>query len=184
MFLPLFVYAFFFIKKHNAILFFKVSIASCIAVVLVPFIQDFLPAPNFDYTSFFKILFRTFLFDGLIEEGIKMISFTLLFLLVEKKQPEKDNHIAILFGVSFATIESFFYFFLNANSLFIRIPTALLLHTGIARFYPRLFNASISKKIRLVCTVFTLHTIYNVALFYAGGALFFSALAVLLCWLL
>jgi hypothetical protein len=159
-----------------------------LSLVPITFIQYFvLILPVFNQNTFSSLLITSFIFNGLIEETIKMV---LLLLL-----PRKKTTIAVFFaasllcGLSIGSFESLIYLvkhFQEAhgsagsayNLIFIRMITAVVIHTfctGLSGLFVWMWRKK-TPHISPFVYAATLHGAYN---FFTGFSSFFHFFAII-----
>lgn len=170
---PLFLFSIVFllsIKKLSTLHLLFSILLGLIAIIPVTIIQYFLMAlPIFTAQNLFSVIIVTFVFNGLIEESLKMTS----ALLLPAKKMTFASFVAcgILIGCAFGTFENIVYFVSGAKDISIRFFTSLILHSccaGLSAIYVWSFK---NKNPKVYCFIMAilLHGLYN---FFAGSEKF------------
>lgn len=167
-------------------------VLSIVAVVPIAFVQYFvLGLPVFNTNTFASLLVTAIIFNGLIEETVKMLFLTLV--------PQKKQTLAcffsccLLFGLTLGCFESVIYFVKRLQEIglpqdvsaafkliFMRMFTAVLIHTfcaGLSGLYLWLFRHQRNNVLPFVWAAL-LHGIYNFFAAFSSGYRWFSVVAI------
>lgn len=196
-FIPL-VLCFFLFKVFSRI---KISteliacLSSFVAILPASFIQFlivyYFPKVNNLEGGLFSIFLKTLLFNGIIEEGLKL----LFLLFIPRKKTEFPHYFmaALLFGIAFGCFESVVYFTQHLQSakanggeliyhlIFVRMFSSVLVHTfcsGLAA----LFIWSIKEKQADVFSLFIailMHALYDFFVSFPNFVHWFSIATIL-----
>ena len=167
---PLFLFNIVFllsIKKLSTLHLLFSILLGLIAIIPVTIIQFFLMAlPIFTAQNLFSVLIVTFVFNGMIEESLKMTS--ALFLPAKKMTFASFVACGILIGCAFGTFENIVYLVSGAKNVSLRFFTSLILHSccaGLSAIYVWSFK---NKNPKVYCFIMAilLHGLYN---FFAGS---------------
>lgn len=170
---PLFLFSIVFllcIKKLSPLHLFLAILLGLIAIVPVTAIQFFLmKLPIFTTQTLLSVFVITFVFNGLIEESIKMT--TALFLPSKKMTLASFVACGFLIGCAFGSFENIVYLVSGTKYVSVRFFTSLLLHsccTGLSAIYVWSFK---HKEPKIYCFILAvlLHGLYN---FFAGSERF------------
>lgn len=170
---PLFLFSIVFllsIKKLSTFHLLFSILLGLIAIIPVTIIQFFLMAlPIFTAQNLFSVLIVTFVFNGMIEESLKMTS--ALFLPAKKMTFASFVACGILIGCAFGTFENIVYLVSGAKNVSLRFFTSLILHSccaGLSAIYVWSFK---NKNPKVYCFIMAilLHGLYN---FFAGSEKF------------
>ena len=172
-------------------------ILSIAAVLPIAFIQYFVMGlPVFNTNTFVSLLITAVLFNGVIEETVKMCF--LAFIPQKKMTASTFLACSLLFGLALGSFESVIYLIKriqeiglpggNADALtliVIRMLTAVLIHTfcaGLSGMYLWLFRHKHNNVIPFVYAVL-LHGVYNFYAAFSTGYRWFSIVAIVFAML-
>jgi len=145
-----------------------ISILSGLAAIIpIAVIQFFvLSLPVFSSTKILSVFFTSILFNGLIEETIKMLM--LMFIPGKKKDSLTFVICSLIAGFSIGTFETVVYMLMyGTDAIILRYATAVLIHTfcsGLSGLYVWSFKQK-SQYIRPFISAVFIHGLYN---FFAG----------------
>lgn len=165
-----------------------------IVVFPIAFIQYFiLNLPVFNTNTFISLLITAILFNGVIEETVKM--FTLCLLPQKKLPPAAFFAMALLFGLALGSFESVIYFVRRIQTsdlptgfsaafhlMLIRSATAVLIHTfcaGLSGLYIYNFRNKRNNVMPFLWAA-VLHGIYNFFAAFQSDFRYFAVVAILL----
>ena len=168
-------------------------VLSIIAVIPIAFIQYFvLNLPVFNTSTFVSLMVTAIIFNGLIEETVKM----LFLALIPQKKLTVSCFLAccLLFGLTLGSFESVIYLvkriqesnlsgeIMGAFKLIaMRMVTAVLIHTlcaGLSGLYLWFFRHRHNNVLPFLYAVL-LHGIYNFFAAFTSGYRWFSVVAIL-----
>lgn len=141
-----------------------------LAIIPVTVIQFFLmKLPIFTAENLLSLFVITFVFNGLIEESLKMTSG--FFLPFKKMTFGSFVACGIIIGCAFGTFENIVYLVSGAKNISVRFFTSLVLHcccAGLSAIYIWTFK---KKNPKIFCFILAvlLHGLYN---FFAGSEKF------------
>lgn len=167
-------------------------VLSLIAVVPIAFIQYFvLHLPVFNTNTFVSLLITAVIFNGLVEESVKLIF--LAFIPQKKQTLSCFFACCLLFGLTLGSFESVIYLVRHLQEagvpqelmgaftlIFMRMLTAVLIHTfcaGLSGLYLWLFRHQRNNVLPFVYAVL-LHGIYNFFAAFTTGYRWFSVVAI------
>jgi len=159
-------------------------VASCIGLIsLIPItlIQFFiLNLPIFDKNNILSVLVTAIIFNGLVEESVKMI----FLLLLPSKKPTFPVFLSmsLLSGLALGCFETVIYLFAGFETIWQRFFTAVLIHTfcaGLSGIYVWLFKNKKSNSTPFIFAT-VLHGLYNFFAGFSGAYRWFSILAILM----
>jgi len=150
------------------------------AIVPVTILQYAIPQlPITIANTVFSALLFALLFNGLIEETIKMIF--IAFIPGKNKNFNIFLATAFIIGCSFGCFEAVIYFIAGQKTISIRLITAVILHilcTGLSGMYLWTFKNG-KGMISAFITAIILHGIYNFFAGFSGGFWWFSIVTIL-----
>ena len=164
-----------------------------VAVLPIAFVQYFvLNLPIFNTETFMSLLITAVLFNGVIEESLKML---FMLLLPQKKMPRAAFFCcALLFGLALGTFESIIYLVRSVQNsslpvglaaasklVLLRMGTAVLIHTfcaGLSGLYIWSFKNHASHAAPFIYAAL-LHGVYNFFAGFASNYRYFSIIAIL-----
>ena len=155
-----------------------------LAVIPIAAIQFFISNSNFTAASLGAILLQAILFNGLIEESIKM---AFIFLLPAKKtNPASFFSYSLLLGLSLACFETVIYLISGFLKIELRILTAAIIHascSGLAGLFVYTIKKHIApKQIMAFIIAVLLHGIYNyLAAFPKTSFIHYFSIPVIIC---
>lgn len=169
-----------FIKKFRVLHAFFGILLGLIAIVPIAIIQLIvLRLPVFSSATMISLLVTTFIFNGLIEETIKMIC---LFLLPGKKMDLSDFICSsFIAGISLATFEAVIYLIGGSQDIGLRLFTAVFIHgfcAALSGIYVWTFKHKQAKIGPFVLAVF-LHGLYNFFAGLSGSLWWFSIICII-----
>ena len=152
-----------------------------LAVVPITVLQVVLGrAPVFNDRRLLAILATAFLFNGLVEEGIKLLS---LFLIrIGGKSRAQFMLLGAMQGLTLGCFETLVYFITGHSNILLRLSTAMLIHTACAA----LSSLTVwswrqeERNIAPFISAVTVHGAYNFFLFFTPPMRWFSLAAILL----
>ena len=167
-------------------------VLSLIAVVPIAFIQYFvLHLPVFNTNTFVSLLITAVIFNGLVEESVKLIF--LAFIPQKKQTLSCFFACCLLFGLTLGSFESVIYLVRHLQEagvpqelmgaftlIFMRMLTAVLIHTfcaGLSGLYLWLFRHQRNNVLPFVYAVL-LHGVYNFFAAFTTGYRWFSVVAI------
>lgn len=157
------------------------ALVGLLSVIPIAIVQLFiLNLPIFTANTLVAVLITAMIFNGLVEESLKMIC--MLFL------PAKRNTLAVFFsmsliaGLSLGCFETVIYLFAGYHEIELRMISAVLIHTfcsGLSGLYIWTFR---QKKPKVTPFVFAaiLHGTYNFFAGFSGNYRWFAILAILM----
>ena len=158
------------VKKLSTLHLLLAILLGLISIIPVTIIQSLLMnLPIFTNQTLLSVLVLTFIFNGLIEESLKM---TTCFCLPFKKMDFKSFFVCgILIGCAFGSFENIVYLLSGTKNISLRFFTSLILHcccSGLSTIYVWSFK---NKEPYLSCFIMSvlLHGIYN---FFASSEKF------------
>ena len=111
------------------------GLAAIIPIAIIQFLVLYLPF--FSSTKIVSVFVTSVLFNGLIEETIKMLM--LMFIPGKKKDPLTFTICSLIAGFSIGTFETVVYMLMyGTDSIILRYATAVLIHTfcsGLSGLY-------------------------------------------------
>jgi RsiW-degrading membrane proteinase PrsW (M82 family) len=150
------------------------------AIVPVTILQYIImPLPIYTNNTLPSVLFFSLIFNGLIEETIKMIFISFI--------PGKNRNFGIflatafIIGCSFGCFEAVIYFIAGQKEISIRLLTAVILHilcTGLSGIYVWTFKNG-KGLLRAFIDAVLLHGIYNFFAGFSGIFWWFSIITIL-----
>ena len=172
-------------------------VLSITAVLPIAFIQYFvLGLPVFNTNTFISLLITTIIFNGLIEETVKMF----FLALIPQKKVTLSCFLAccFLFGLTLGSFESVIYLVKRMQEIglpnelpdvfqliIMRMFTAVLIHTfcaGLSGLYLWLFRHKQNKILPFVYAVL-LHGLYNFFAAFSTGYRWFSLVTIVFAML-
>ena len=158
------------IKKLSSLHLLLSILLGFFVIIPVTVIQFFLmKLPIFTAENLLSLFVITFVFNGLIEESLKMTSG--FFLPFKKMTFGSFVACGIIIGCAFGTFENIVYLVSGAKNISIRFFTSLVLHcccAGLSAIYIWTFKKK-SPKIFCFILAVLLHGLYN---FFAGSEKF------------
>jgi len=140
------------------------GLAAIIPIAVIQFLL--LSLPIFKSTKIVSVFLTAVLFNGLIEETIKMLM--LMIIPGKKKDAVTFTICALIAGFSIGTFETVVYMLMyGTNSIILRYATAVLIHTfcaGLSGLYVWSFKQKQQYLRPFISAVF-IHGLYN---FFAG----------------
>ena len=170
---PLFVFCIIFllyIKKLSTLHLLFALLLGLIAIIPVTIVQYFImKLPIFTTENLLSVFVITFVFNGLIEESLKMT--TEFFLPFKKMTLGSFVVCGFLIGCAFGTFENVVYLVSGTKNISLRFFTSLILHSccsGLSAIYVWSFK---NKTPKIYCFILAvlLHGLYN---FFAGSEKF------------
>ena len=158
------------VKKLSPLHLLFALLLGLIAIIPVTLVQYFLmKLPIFTAQNLLSVFVITFVFNGLIEESLKMT--TEFFLPFKKMTLGSFVVCGILIGCAFGTFENIVYLVSGAKNISVRFFTSLILHSccsGLSAIYVWSFK---NKEPKIFCFILAvlLHGLYN---FFAGSEKF------------
>ena len=158
------------IKKLSVLHFLLSIFLGLFAIIPVTVIQFFLmKLPIFTAENLLSVFVITFIFNGLIEESLKMTSG--FFLPFKKMSFGSFIACGIIIGCAFGTFENIVYLVSGAKNISLRFFTSLVIHcccAGLSSIYVWSFK---NKNPKIFCFILAvlLHGLYN---FFAGSEKF------------
>lgn len=157
------------------------SLLGLLSLIPIAFVQFFiLNLPIFTANTLISVLVTALIFNGLIEESLKMLC--MLFLPFKKVGFPAFFTMSMLSGLALGCFETVVYLFAGHQEIGIRLVTAVMIHmlcAGLSGIYVWTFK---SKKPRTTPFVFAavLHGIYNFFAGFSGNYRWFSVLAIVM----
>lgn len=154
-----------------------IGLGSLIPIVAIQFaVQLF---QNSIKTTLLSVLITAIVFNGLIEESVKMLF--LLILPTKKKELPVFFSGALLAGFSLGCFETIIYLFAGESNILIRLLSAVLLHTacaGLSGLYVWSFK---KKKLNIspFISATLIHGLYNFFAGFSGGFWWISIVCLL-----
>ena len=158
------------IKKLSSLHLLFSILLGFLVIIPVTVIQFFLmKLPIFTAENLLSVFVITFVFNGLIEESLKMTSG--FFLPFKKMTFGSFVVCGFLIGCAFGTFENIVYLVSGAKNISVRFFTSLILHSccsGLSAIYVWSFK---NKEPKIFCFILAvlLHGLYN---FFAGSEKF------------
>ena len=158
------------IKKLSSLHLLFSILLGFLAIIPVTVIQFFLmKLPIFTAENLLSVFVITFVFNGLIEESLKMTSG--FFLPFKKMTFGSFVACGIIIGCAFGTFENIVYLVSGAKNISLIFFTSLILHSccsGLSAIYVWSFK---NKEPKIFCFILAvlLHGLYN---FFAGSEKF------------
>lgn len=158
------------VKKLSPLHLLFALLLGLIAIIPVTLVQYFLmKLPIFTAQNLLSVFVITFVFNGLIEESLKMT--TEFFLPFKKMTLGSFVVCGFLIGCAFGTFENIVYLVSGAKNISVRFFTSLILHSccsGLSAIYVWSFK---NKEPKIFCFILAvlLHGLYN---FFAGSEKF------------
>lgn len=171
------------------------SLIGLLCVVPIAFVQFILDKPAFNTGSWLSYLLRSFVMNGIIEEGVKCV---FLFALPSKKSTLKPFFCyALLAGMILGSFESVIYFMkdiqkaqlssaeLSLALIYLRMVTAVVIHTlcaGILGLFVYSFKKS---KLHLAPVVYVIliHALYDFFTIFNAPIIYFTIAVIILACL-
>lgn len=150
------------IKKLSPLHLLFALLLGLIAIIPVTIIQYFImKLPIFTAVNLWSVFVGAFIFNGLIEESLKMTMS--LFLPFKKMNFPSFVACGFLIGCAFGTFENVVYLLAGVKNVSIRFFTSLILHgccSGLSSIYVWSFK---SKEPKISCFIMAvlLHGLYN-----------------------
>ena len=168
-------------------------ILGLLAVLPIAFVQHFvMKLPLFTTVTVASLLLTAVLFNGVVEESVKLL---FLVLLPQKRLPLAAFFAcALLFGLALGSFESVIYLMRRIQNsalptgasaayklVLVRMATAVLIHTFCAGLSGLCLWTGSAKKRRLLPFVYAalLHGVYNFFAGFTTGYRYFSIIAIL-----
>lgn len=169
------------------------SVLGLLAVLPIAFVQNFvLKLPVFNTNTVVSLLITAVVFNGVIEESLKML---FLLILPQKKMPLAAFFCcALLFGLALGTFESIIYLvsMVQSNALsggltaaykliLLRMFSSVLIHTfcaGLSGLYIWMFKNHMNHVFPFIYATL-LHGIYNFFAGFNSNYRWFSVIAIL-----
>ncbi|HZK20612.1 MAG TPA: PrsW family glutamic-type intramembrane protease [Treponemataceae bacterium] len=151
------------------------------AILPVAILQFFIkPLPIDSHKTLYSVLISALIFDGLLEETIKMVFIS--FVPGKTKKLACFLAIGLIAGSAFGCFESVIYLIAKNGQTSIRLLTSVLLHTfctGLSSICVWSYKQG-KGLLRTFITAVFLHGIYNFFAGFSGGYWWFSILTILL----
>ena len=157
------------------------AVTGLFSLIPITFIQFFiLSLPIFTAQTIGAVLVTAIIFNGLIEETVKMLC---MLLLPYKKQSFPAFFCQTLIcGLSLGCFETIIYLFAGFQEIGLRLVTAVVIHTfcaGLSGCYLWSFRKKSPRTMPFVYAA-ALHGVYNFFAGFTGFFWWFSVLAILL----
>ncbi len=156
------------------------SLLGLAAIIPIGFLQFFiLELPIFNTGTISALLVTTIIFNGLIEEFIKML--LLLFLPAKKMNFKAFLACAIISGLALGCFEAIIYVITGTPHIEVRLFTAVIMHAacaGLSGLYVWTYKNTKSQLSAFITAVL-LHGIYNFFAGFSGNFWLFSIVAIL-----
>ena len=154
-------------------------VAGLISIIPITVIQHFvLNLPIFTSKTLVSVFVSAFIFNGLIEETLKML---FLFLLPGKKTSAGVFMAAsIIAGLAIGSFETIIYMIAGTGQITVRFFTAMLIHTfcsGLSGLYVWSFKQKKTYVLPYISAVL-LHGLYNFFAGFSGGFRVFAIITV------
>lgn len=160
------------------------SFLGLVSVIPIALVQFFiLNLPIFTANTLVAVLVTAMIFNGLVEESLKMIS--MLFLPSKKVDFPVFFSMALLTGLALGCFETVIYLFAGQQEIGLRMITAVLIHTfcaGLSGCYVWLFRKRQAKNTPFIFAAL-LHGFYNFFAGFSGGYKMFAVLAIVMAGL-
>lgn len=155
------------------------SFVGLVSLIPIVFIQFFiLNLPIFDKNNILSVLITAIIFNGLVEESVKMIC--LLLLPSKKTTFSVFFSMTLLSGLALGCFETLIYLFTGLETIWQRLFTAVLIHTfcaGLSGIYVWTFKHKNSAVTPFIFSA-VLHGLYNFFAGFSGAYKWFSILAI------
>lgn len=152
------------------------GLLSVVPIALVQFL--ILSLPIFTSNTLASVLVTAMVFNGLVEEGLKMLC--MLLLPSRKTEFPVFFCMALLTGLALGCFETVIYLFAGQQEIGVRMATAVLIHVfcaGLSGIYVWLFRQRRTRTSPFVLAA-VLHGAYNFFAGFSGGYRWFSVLAI------
>ncbi len=155
------------------------SVLGLVSVIPIALAQFFiLNLPVFTANTLISVLVTAMIFNGLVEESLKM----LCMLLLPSKKVDFPVFfcMALLLGLALGCFETVIYLFAGQQEIGLRLVTAVLIHmfcAGLSGIYVWSFRQRKTKTMPFVLAA-VLHGVYNFFAGFSGGYWWFSVVAI------
>ena len=160
------------------------SFLGLISVIPIALVQFFiLNLPIFTANTLISVLVTAMIFNGLVEESLKMIS--MFFLPSKKVDFPVFFSMALLTGLALGCFETVIYLFAGQQEIGLRMITAVLIHTfcaGLSGCYVWFFRKRQPKNTPFIFAAL-LHGAYNFFAGFSGSYRWFAILAIIMAGL-
>ncbi len=156
------------------------ALLGLLSVIPIAFVQFFvLSLPVFTANTLAAVLITALIFNGLIEESIKMLC--MLFLPAKKTPFSVFFTMALFCGLSLGCFEAVIYLIAGYHQIGLRLVTAVIIHmlcAGLSGVYVWSFRKKRTRTLPFVYAA-ALHGIYNFFAGFSGGYRWFAVIAIL-----